>query len=94
MSGYTLPEDYVGVQDYNGHGTWVASAVAAPINGVGISGVAPNVTDRRAEDTGRLRQRLPQRLVRRGSLCRKHRRGRRVVEHLHLPSDVSWRFEA
>jgi subtilisin family serine protease len=43
-SGYTVPEDYVGVQDYNGHGTWVTSAVAAPINRIGISGVAPNVT--------------------------------------------------
>jgi len=32
------------VQDYNGHGTWTASAVAAPINGTGISGVAPKVT--------------------------------------------------
>jgi subtilisin family serine protease len=32
------------IQDFNGHGTWTASAVAAPINGVGISGVAPNVT--------------------------------------------------
>jgi len=32
------------VQDHNGHGTWVLSAIAAPINGVGISGVAPNVT--------------------------------------------------
>ncbi len=32
------------IQDYNGHGTWTASAVAAPINGVGISGVAPNVS--------------------------------------------------
>jgi subtilisin family serine protease len=31
-------------QDDNGHGTWCGSAVAAPINGVGISGVAPNVT--------------------------------------------------
>jgi subtilisin family serine protease len=41
---YTFPEDYVGVQDYNGHGTWVTSAVAAPINRIGISGVAPNVT--------------------------------------------------
>ena len=30
--------------DKNGHGSWCASAVAAPINGVGISGVAPNVT--------------------------------------------------
>ncbi len=32
------------IQDFNGHGTWTASAVAAPINGVGISGVAPNVS--------------------------------------------------
>jgi subtilisin family serine protease len=32
------------VQDHDGHGTWVLSAIAAPINGVGISGVAPNVT--------------------------------------------------
>lgn len=31
-------------QDGHGHGTWCGSAVAAPINGVGISGVAPNVT--------------------------------------------------
>ena len=30
--------------DHNGHGTWALSAVGAPINGVGISGVAPNVT--------------------------------------------------
>jgi len=29
--------------DKNGHGSWCASAVAAPINGIGISGVAPNV---------------------------------------------------
>lgn len=32
------------IQDFNGHGTWTISAVGAPINGVGISGVAPNVT--------------------------------------------------
>lgn len=32
------------IQDYNGHGTWTASAVGAPINTIGISGVAPNVT--------------------------------------------------
>ena len=32
------------VQDHDGHGTWCLSAVAAPLNGVGISGVAPNVT--------------------------------------------------
>ena len=31
-------------QDFNGHGTWCGSAVAAPLNGIGISGVAPNVT--------------------------------------------------
>ncbi|HXG70262.1 MAG TPA: S8 family serine peptidase [Gemmatimonadaceae bacterium] len=30
--------------DRNGHGSWCASAVAAPINKFGISGVAPNVT--------------------------------------------------
>ena len=32
------------IQDLNGHGTWCGSAVAAPLNGIGISGVAPNVT--------------------------------------------------
>ncbi|HYZ87730.1 MAG TPA: S8 family serine peptidase [Myxococcales bacterium] len=32
------------IQDLHGHGTWTISAVGAPINGVGISGVAPNVT--------------------------------------------------
>ncbi|MDQ3997309.1 MAG: S8 family serine peptidase, partial [Gemmatimonadota bacterium] len=30
--------------DRNGHGSWCASAVAAPINAFGISGVAPRVT--------------------------------------------------
>jgi subtilisin family serine protease len=30
--------------DKHGHGSWCGSAVAAPINVVGISGVAPNVT--------------------------------------------------
>ena len=30
--------------DRHGHGSWCASAVAAPINAFGISGVAPNVT--------------------------------------------------
>ena len=32
------------IQDFNGHGTWTISAVGAHVNGVGISGVAPNVT--------------------------------------------------
>ena len=30
--------------DFIGHGTYVASLIAAPINTIGISGVAPNVT--------------------------------------------------
>lgn len=30
--------------DKHGHGSWCLSAVGAPINGAGISGVAPNVT--------------------------------------------------
>jgi lantibiotic leader peptide-processing serine protease len=32
------------VQDLQGHGTHVATTIAAPINGVGIAGVAPNAT--------------------------------------------------
>jgi len=32
------------VQDLGGHGTHVASNVAAPVNGVGIAGVAPDAT--------------------------------------------------
>lgn len=32
------------VQDINGHGTHVASTIAAPINGIGIAGVAPEAT--------------------------------------------------
>ena len=32
------------VQDLNGHGSHVASTIGAPINGVGIAGVAPDVT--------------------------------------------------
>jgi subtilisin family serine protease len=32
------------VQDFNGHGTHTASTVAAPINGIGIAGVAPEAT--------------------------------------------------
>ncbi len=31
-------------QDYNGHGTHVGGTVAAPINGVGVAGVAPAAT--------------------------------------------------
>jgi lantibiotic leader peptide-processing serine protease len=32
------------VQDFFGHGTHVAGIAAAPINGVGVSGIAPNAT--------------------------------------------------
>lgn len=34
----------VAVQDLSGHGTHTASSVAAPINGIGIAGVAPEAT--------------------------------------------------
>ena len=32
------------VQDLNGHGTHVATTIAAPINGIGMAGVAPDAT--------------------------------------------------
>lgn len=34
----------VAVQDLNGHGSHVASNIAAPVNGIGIAGVAPDAT--------------------------------------------------
>jgi lantibiotic leader peptide-processing serine protease len=49
-----LPQEYeadpvncpnkAAVQDYNGHGTHVGGEVAAPINGIGVAGVAPRAT--------------------------------------------------
>ena len=41
--------------DENSHGTHVASTVASPINGLGMAGVAPNVTlvnSRAGQDSG------------------------------------------
>ena len=35
------------VQDVYGHGTHVASTIAAPVNGIGIAGVAPRAPCRR-----------------------------------------------
>jgi subtilisin family serine protease len=32
------------VQDFGGHGTHVASSIAAPMNGIGIAGIAPEAT--------------------------------------------------
>lgn len=32
------------IQDRNGHGTHVASEIAAPVNGIGVAGVAPQAT--------------------------------------------------
>jgi subtilisin family serine protease len=34
----------IAVQDFNGHGTHVGTTIAAPINGIGIAGVAPEAT--------------------------------------------------
>ena len=31
-------------RDFNGHGTHVASTIGAPVNNIGIAGVAPNAT--------------------------------------------------
>ena len=36
--------DFTVTMTRDGHGTWVLSAIAAPINGFGVSGVAPDVT--------------------------------------------------
>lgn len=47
VTGQALPagdSNPVSWDDRHGHGSWCLSAVGAPINTVGISGVAPNVT--------------------------------------------------
>ena len=36
--------DKAALQDYAGHGTHTAGTIAAPINGLGIAGVAPEAT--------------------------------------------------
>ena len=43
-AGNGICSNKAAVQDRSGHGTHVASTVAAPINGVGIAGVAPDAT--------------------------------------------------
>ena len=76
------------IQDFNGHGTWTASAVGAPINGVGISGVAPNVSivELKTQDAERQR---PAALVRPGDALRGREALRhRLVEHRRVHAEV------
>jgi subtilisin family serine protease len=40
----TSCENKAALRDFYGHGTHVASLIAAPVNGIGIAGVAPNAT--------------------------------------------------
>ena len=72
-------------EDDDGHGTHVASTIASPINGLGIAGVAPNVTlvnIRAGQDSGYffLEPTLEALDVR-----RRHRRRRGQHELLHRP---------
>jgi len=43
-AGNGICSNKAAVQDRSGHGTHVASTIAAPINGIGIAGVAPDAT--------------------------------------------------
>jgi subtilisin family serine protease len=43
-AGNGICSNKAAVQDLGGHGTHVASTIAAPINGIGIAGVAPDAT--------------------------------------------------
>ena len=71
--------------DEDGHGTHVASTIGSPINGLGIAGVAPNVTlvnVRAGQDSGLL---LPAADRRCAHLRRRHRHRRGEHELLRRP---------
>ena len=72
-------------EDDDGHGTHVASTIGSPINGLGMAGVAPNVTlvnIRAGQDSGFF---FLQPTARGPRLRRRHRRRRGQHELLHRP---------